>query len=303
MIIQPPDIKQGDTIGIMCPAGFMPAEKTNACVAMLQNWGYKVAVGKTVGGLSQNYFSGTDEDRLRELQEMLDDKKIKAILFARGGYGTGRIIDQINFKKFLKHPKWLIGFSDITIFHTHLLSNYKMASLHAPMAAAFQDISENDEYILSLKDTLEGRKTIYNTAPHPYNKTGECKGVLIGGNLALLANMIGTDSDFKTNNRILFIEDIGEYLYNADRMLTQLKRSGKFSKLKGLIFGGFTDMKDTERKFGTGIEEILKSYADELDCPVCFRFPVSHGKENFALKVGGKYHLTVEKENVQLMEL
>ncbi len=303
MIIQPPNLKPGDKIGIMCPAGFMPADKTTACVTILQDWGYEVIMGKTVGGSSQNYFSGTDEERRNELQEMLDDKKIKAILFARGGYGTGRIIDDISFKNFLKHPKWLIGFSDITILHTHLLSNYKIASLHAPMAAAFQNASQNDEYLLSLKDALEGRKTIYNTSAHPYNIKGDCKGLLIGGNLALLANIIGTRSDFKTTGKILFIEDIGEYLYNADRMLSQLKRVGKFYKLKGLIFGGFTDMKDTERKFGTGIEEILKSFADEMECPVCFRFPVSHGKENFALKVGGKYHLNITSDEVILKEI
>ncbi len=302
MIIQPPNIKSGDTIGLMCPAGFMAGEKTEACISTLQNWGYKVEIGKTVGGASQNYFSGTDAERLKDLQRMLDNKIISAVLFARGGYGMGRIIDAINFKKFQKHPKWLIGFSDITILHTHILSNYKIASLHAPMAAAFND-AENEEYILSLKDVLEGRKTFYHSAVHPYNIEGESKGMLIGGNLALLANAIGTDSDYKTDNKILFLEDIGEYLYNVDRMLLQLKRSQKFSKLKGLIFGGFTDMKDTERKFGTGIEDILKSFAEELDCPVCFRFPVSHGKENFALKIGGKYHFTVSKENVSLREI
>lgn len=303
MIIQPPNLEAGDTIGLMCPAGYMSAQKISACIYTLQSWGYTVETGKTIGGDSPNYFSGSDEERLKDLQEMLDNKDIMAILFARGGYGTGRIIDHINFKKFLKHPKWLIGFSDITILHTHLLSNYKIASLHAPMAAAFNDVSENDEYILSLKDVLEGRKTSYKTIAHPYNKTGDTKGVLIGGNLTLLANSIGTDSDYKTHNKILFIEDIGEYLYNIDRMLLQLQRSGKLSKLKGLIFGGFTDMKDTERKFGSGIEEILQSFAEKIDCPVCFRFPVSHGKENFALKVGGKYHLSVTTDDVTLKEI
>jgi muramoyltetrapeptide carboxypeptidase len=304
MIIKiPPYLKRGDTIGITCPAGFMAAEKAQACIETLQAWGYEVMVGKTLGSSSQNYFSGTDEERRDELQAMLDDPSIHAILFGRGGYGMGRIIDQLNFKAFKKNPKWVIGFSDITVMHTHLFTRYKIASLHAPMAAAFNDGEPENEYIQSLRKAIKGNKANYSTPAHPNNKKGIATGKLIGGNLALLAHVIGTASDFETKNCILFIEDIGEYLYNIDRMLYQLKRNGKLAGLSGLIFGGFTDMKDTERPFGKTIEDILQEISADLDIPVCFNFPVSHGRENLALKVGAEYQLTVTPKKASLKEL
>ncbi|RYZ47647.1 MAG: LD-carboxypeptidase [Sphingobacteriales bacterium] len=241
----PPYLKKGDTIGITCPAGYMALEKAQTCINTLQDWGYKVQVGSMLGSASTSYFSGTDEERCAELQQMLDDKNIKAILFGRGGYGMGRIIDQLDFKNFRKKPKWIIGFSDITVLHTHLFNQYKIASLHAPMAAAFNDGGTQNDYVLSLKHALSGEKATYLCAGNPQNKLGSATGKLIGGNLALLAHVIGTASDFKTKNNILFLEDIGEYLYNADRMLYQLKRSGKLASISGLIFGGFTDMKDS----------------------------------------------------------
>ncbi|MEO7265227.1 MAG: LD-carboxypeptidase, partial [Ferruginibacter sp.] len=251
---------------------------------------------------SLNYFSGTDEERCEELQAMLDDKSIKAILFGRGGYGMGRIIDKLDFKKFKKHPKWLIGFSDITVMHCHLFSNYNIASMHAPMAAAFNDGEDNSYYIQTLRKALAGEKQTYKCMPHPFNKKGKTTGTLIGGNLALLAHVTGTASDFDTRDSILFIEDIGEYSYNVDRMLYQLKRSGKFKKLKGIIIGGFTDMKDTERVFGKTVDEIIRDILQDVDIPVCFNFPVSHGKENVALKIGATYTLNVSKEKSTLKE-
>jgi muramoyltetrapeptide carboxypeptidase len=302
-MIIPSYLKPGDTIAITCPAGYLPAEKASACIAALQQQGYHVIVGKTLGSDSQNYFSGTDEERLSELQSFLDDKKINAILFGRGGYGTGRIIDRIDFSKFRKDPKWLIGFSDITVLHTHLFSNYKIAALHAPMASAFNEGGDRNEYTSSLLTALRGEKADHDTSPHPFNRKGTAKGKLIGGNLALLAHVAGTPSDFKTKKCILFIEDIGEQLYNADRMLYQLKRGGKFDHLAGLIVGGFTDMKDTERPFGKNIYGIIKEIVAEYEFPVCFNFPVSHGKENLALKTGVKYKLTVDESGSNLREL
>ena len=301
-MIIPPYLKKGDTIAITCPAGYMAADKAATCISTLQKWGYEIMVGKTLGSSSKNYFSGTDEERADELQAMLDDRSIHAILFGRGGYGMNRIIDILDFKKFKKHPKWLIGFSDITVLHTHLFNKYNIASMHAPMAAAFNDDPDNNEYVQSLRNALAGKKANYKVDPHTYNNTGDATGILIGGNLALLSNLIGTPSDFDTKNKILFIEDIGEYLYNLDRMLYHLKRSGKFKKPAGLIFGGFTDMKDTERPFGKSAGDIIKEITDELDCPVCFNFPVSHSKENVALKIGATYHLKVSNKNVQLKE-
>ena len=302
MTIIPPYLKPGDRIGLVCPAGYMPAEKYQTCIQTLSDWGFQVIIGKTPGH-QFNYFSGTDKERLHDFQHMMDDAKIKAILCARGGYGTGRIIDQLNFRKFMNRPKWIIGFSDITLLHSHLFSNYKIASLHAPMAAAFNDGEFKNQYIQSLRDALSGKKADYKIAPHQLNNTGNAKGILVGGNLSLLTNITGTPSDINTKNKILFIEDVGEYIYNVDRMMYHLKRSSKLDHLKALIVGSFSDMKDTTIPFGQTAEEAIKAVVEEYDYPVCFAFPVGHNKENYALKVGTKYELNVSDSFVELKEL
>ena len=295
MIKTPPYLQKNDTIGIVCPAGYMSIEKAQACINTLQEWGYGVRIGKTLGSDSKNYFSGTDKERLDDFQQMLDDDEIKAILCARGGYGVGRIIEQIDFSKFKKSPKWIIGYSDITILHAHIYSNYDISSLHAPMASAFNDGGNKNSFIASLKNALEGHKIKYHAAPHDFNKKGEAVGELVGGNLSLLEHISGTSSDIKTKGRILFLEDVGEYLYKIDRMFYHLKRSGKLNKLAGLIVGGFTDMKDTERPFGKNAYEIIHDILKEYKYPVSFGFPVSHEKENYALKIGVGYKLKVSK--------
>ena len=302
MLQQPPPLKKGDTIGLLAPAGYMPIEKMEACIATLETWGYNVELGKTTQSNSQNYFSGTDEERLADLQAMLDNRQLKAVMCARGGYGMSRTIDDISFKKFRKHPKWIIGFSDITVLHAHLYTRYGISSLHAPMAAAFNEGECENEYILSLKHALEGQPADYNVAPHPFNKKGKASGELVGGNLSLLAHLCGTRSDFKTKNKIFFLEDIGEYLYSVDRMLIQLKRSGKFNKPAAVIIGSFTDMKDTERPFGKNAYEIIRDQLKDADFPICYNFPVSHEKENYALKIGVEYELQVNDEGVNLKE-
>ena len=301
MTILPPYLKPGDTIGILCPSGYMPAEKANTCIETLIDWGYKVIEGKTLRH-QFNYFSGTDEQRLEDLQQMMDNKHIDAIFCARGGYGMGRIIDRLDFKKFKEHPKWIIGFSDITVIQSHLFSNYKIASLHAPMAAAFNDDEFKNPYVQSLRDALMGSKADYTVEGNAFNQKGKATGILVGGNLSLLAHLIGTPSDIKTKNKILFIEDVGEYIYNIDRMMYQLKRSGKLDHLKGLIVGRFSDMKDTTTPFGQTTEEVIKELVREYDYPVCFGFPVSHDKENYALKIGAKYKLNVSTTSVELKE-
>jgi muramoyltetrapeptide carboxypeptidase len=301
MTIIPPYLKPGDKIGLVCPAGYMPSEKYQTCIQALRNWGFRVVLGKTPGH-QFNYFSGTDKERLDDLQQMIDNSKIKAILCARGGYGTGRIIDQLNFKKFIKHPKWIIGFSDITVLHSHLFSNYGIASLHAPMAAAFNDDEFKNQYVQSLRDALLGKKADYKIEANELNQIGKATGLLVGGNLSLLANITGTPSDINTKNKILFIEDVGEYIYNVDRMMYQLKRCGKLDHLKGLIVGSFSDMKDTAIPFGQTAKEAIKALVKEYHYPVCFRFPVGHGKENYALKIGMKYNLSVSNISVKLKE-
>ena len=302
MIKIPDYLKKGDTIGITCPAGYMAKEKAQTCIGTLQKWGYQVMVGKTLGSESANYFSGTDEERLNELQAMLDDDSINAILCGRGGYGVGRIIDELDFRKFKEKPKWFIGYSDITVLHAHIYTTCKTASIHAPMAAAFNDGGADNEFVLSLKKMLTGKKNKYDCPVHPFNKQGKTTAELVGGNLSLLAHLTGTPSDIDTKNKILFIEDIGEYIYSIDRMLYQLKRSGKLDHLAGLIIGGFTDIKDTERPFGKPIDEVINDIVKDYHYPICFNFPVSHGKENYALKIGAVYQFSIGKKNVQLLE-
>lgn len=302
MITTPPYLKPGDTIGLVCPAGYMPIEKVQACINTLQQWGYHVTTGSTVGSASENYFSGTDDERLNDLQQMMDDDGVHAILCARGGYGITRIVDRINFNKFCEQPKWIIGFSDVTVLLSHIYSNHYISTMHAPMAGAFNDPDKKNKFLLSWHKAVQGKKISYQAEPHAFNRKGEAVGELIGGNLALLAHCVGTDSDIKTKGKILFIEDVGEYLYNIDRMMYQLKRADKFKKLAGLIVGGFTDCKDTERPFGQTAEEIIRDAVSEYDFPVCFGFPVSHGKENYALKIGVGYKLKVGKTKVTLAE-
>jgi muramoyltetrapeptide carboxypeptidase len=299
MIKIPPYLKKGDTIGITCPAGYMAKGKADNCIKTLQQWGFDVMVGKTVEGNSDNYFSGTDEQRLYELQAMLDDESINAILCGRGGYGVGRIIDQLDFTKFKRKPKWIIGFSDITVLHAHLNSKLKVASLHAPMAGAF---NKENNYVKSLHKALIGKKAKYTCLVNSLNKIGTATGELIGGNLSLLVNVIGTPSDINTKNKILFIEDIAEYVYGVDRMMYQLKRSGKLDNLKGLIVGSFTEMKDTERPFGKTVYEAIADIMKEYDYPICYDFPVSHDTANYALKEGVIYTLKVTKKTVILSE-
>jgi len=280
----------------------MPRERASACIETLQSWGYNVRIGNTLDSLSENYFSGTDDERLTELQQLLDDPSVKAIFCGRGGYGLTRIIDRIDFTRFVKEPKWIIGFSDITVLHTHIWSNYKIATLHAPMANAFNDGGAANDYVLSLRQVLAGRPPAYTCPAHPFNRPGNASGRLIGGNLSLLAHLTGTPSDIRTKGKILFLEDVGEYLYNIDRMLYQLKRSGKLDQLAGLIIGGFTELKDTTRPFGASVEEIIRDVIKEYDYPVCFGFPVSHEKENYALKIGVRHRLEVSPDKVSLME-
>ena len=201
----PPYLKNGDTIGIVCPAGYMAAERIVPCVETLKSWGFRVRIGRTVGGVSSNYFSGTDAERLEDLQEMLDNEDISAIIFGRGGYGLSRIIDQVSFRKFRKSPKWILGYSDISLLHAHIYANYEIATAHAPMAGAFQNAGTEDPYIQSVRDLLTGNKMSYSCPAHSFNRKGEAEGILMGGNLTLLAHAAGSDSDFKSKDFFYFL--------------------------------------------------------------------------------------------------
>ncbi|HXB10214.1 MAG TPA: LD-carboxypeptidase [Puia sp.] len=302
MPILPPFLRPGDTIGIVCPAGYMPLERAQTCIDTLQAWGYRVRAGKTLGSGSENYFSGTDDQRLADLQQMLDDPGIGAILCGRGGYGLSRIIDRIDLNRFAAAPKWIIGFSDITVLHTHILTRCGIATLHAPMAGAFNDGGAAGPGVDSLRRALAGESLGYEAPAHPFNRLGSAGGRLVGGNLALLAHLVGTVSEPDTRGAILFLEDVGEYLYNIDRMLYQLRRSGKLEQLAGLLIGGFTEMKDTLRPFGATVEEIIRDVIGDAAYPVAFGFPVSHGPDNVALKIGAPYRLAVTAGEATLTE-
>lgn len=301
-MITPPYLKPGDTIGIVCPAGHMDRARAEQCIETLGAWGFSVRTGKTLGH-AWHYFAGTDTERLEDLQQMLDDPSVRAILCGRGGYGTSRIIDRLDFTRFMAAPKWIIGFSDVTVLHTHLYSVLGTASLHAPMAGAFNGEGAGGPYVESLHKALTGGKAAYTCAPHPFNREGSAEAVLAGGNLSLLTHLSGSVSELDTTGILLFMEDIGEYLYNIDRMMIQLQRSGKLDQLSGFIVGGFTDMKDTVVPFGQTAEELIRDKVAAFPYPVCFGFPVSHGKENYALKIGARYRLEVKTGGSALTEL
>ncbi|MCO6497521.1 MAG: LD-carboxypeptidase [Chitinophagaceae bacterium] len=300
--ILPAYLKPGDTIGLVAAAGYMPDEKFARCIEVLKARGYKVLKGKTPGH-QFHYFSGTDKQRLTDLQKMMDNDKVKAILSVRGGYGSVRIVDDLDFKKFVRNPKWIIGFSDITVFLNHIYTKYNIGSLHAPMAAAFNEGDDINEYVQSLLDALEGKKAVYHSEAHKFDHKGKCSGTLVGGNLMLLVNLIGTPSVPDMKNKILFIEDTGEYIYSIDRMMYHLKRSGNLKKLKGVVVGRFSEMKDTDHPFGQTVEEVIRDVLKEYKYPVCFNFPVGHQTENYALKVGATYSLEVGNTGTVLREV
>jgi muramoyltetrapeptide carboxypeptidase len=301
-IIIPPYLKKGDTIGITCPSGHLPLERTIYAKKTLESWGYNVVMGTTVGS-SHFYFSETDERRLYDLQSMLDNKNIHAILMGRGGYGLSRIIDRIDFSKFIKHPKWICGFSDITVLHSHIQQQFGIATLHSPMCGAFTEENIDSPPIQSLMKAWEGQSLLTEYQSNEHNRYGDATGILVGGNLAILAHLSGSDSQIDTDNKILFIEDIGEYLYNIDRLLLNLKRAGALSNIKGLICGGFSDMKDTERPFGENIYEIIKEKVETYDYPVCFDFPAGHIDNNFTLQFGIEHSLHVSSKSVSLKSI
>jgi len=239
----PPYLKPGDTVGICCPAGFMKTEDIQPALLKLAEWGFKTQIGATVGKKDFTY-GGTDDERIQDLQQMLDDKNIKAILFARGGYGGVRIIDKLSFKKFDRAPKWIIGFSDATVFHSHINEKYRVATIHSKMCNSFPSDwataePAQKETIESINKCLKGERMKYLFTPNEKNKTGLAVGELVGGNLKTLESLAGSASDIHTIDKILFVEDTGEYLYSIDRMFWNLKRSGKLEKLKGLVVGGF----------------------------------------------------------------
>lgn len=297
----------GDTIGITCPAGYITREEIEPAVIQMKSWGFNVVIGKTVGERDFT-FGGTDLDRRSDLQQMLNDPNIKAIMCARGGYGAVRIVDDLDFSQFRRSPKWLIGFSDITIFHCHINSNYHIATLHSKMCNSFPSdwaLAEpiQIDTINSIRQALKGDKMSYTAPFHVRNKPGAASAELIGGNLRCIENLGGSRSEIETSGKILFVEDTGEALYSVDRMFYNLKRSGKLDSLKGLIVGGFKAKSDDDGSFGRSLVDIVLDITREYSYPVCFDFPVGHQKANYALKCGVKHHLEVSASGTVLEEI
>ena len=299
MINQPEPLKKGDTVAITCPAKKLPHEITDA-VKLLESWGLNVLLGETISA-SYHQFAGNDDLRTADFQRFLDDNNVKAIFAARGGYGTIRIIDALNFSEFPQKPKWIIGFSDITILHSHIYANYKIQSIHGQMPLTIPDGTKPS--LETLRKALFGEKFNYSYQSQLKNRAGNTEGVLIGGNLTLMMMMTGSVSEIDYTDKVLFFEDVGEYLYSIDRMMWNLKRSGKLANLKGLIVGGFTELKDNDIPFGQTAEEIIYGHVKDYNYPVCYNFPAGHISDNQALLLGKIVNLSVYDYEVTLSYL
>src|ERR1700758_2513974 len=264
-----PYLKRNDKIAIVATARKITKEDLLFAIELIKSWGLQPVLGKNIYA-AENQFAGSDLQRTEDLQRAINDETIKAIIIARGGYGTVRIIDAIDFTKLKTSPKWIIGYSDVTVLHSHIHRHINIPTLHATMPINF---SKNKEAIDTLRKCLFGETISYEFDAHALNRMGEKNGILVGGNLSLLYALSGTPSDIDTKGKILFIEDLDEYLYHIDRMLLNLKRSGKLAHLKALIVGGFTEMKDNIIPFGKTVEEIIIDAVKEYSYPVCFNFP------------------------------
>ena len=291
----PAYLKKGDTVAIIATARKISKEEINPTIQFLESYGLSVVCGEHVFK-AENQFAGSDAQRSSDLQWALDNKDIKAIIIARGGYGTIKLLETIDFTEFKKHPTWLVGYSDVTVLHS-AIHQLGIASLHATMPLNF---SKNTEATKSLMDALFGVHHEISIESHFLNKTGVATGELVGGNLSLLYALSGTPYDIDTTDKILFIEDLDEYLYHIDRMMMQLKLSGKLKNLKALVVGGMTDMKDNAIPFGKIEEEIILDAVKEYDYPVCFDFPAGHIDRNLALYFGKNVEINVESRTTTL---
>ncbi|WP_462266910.1 S66 peptidase family protein [Mucilaginibacter sp.] len=296
MSITPPYLQKGHKVAITCPAKRLPKPMDDA-VALLQSWELEVVLGDTIEA-SWHQFAGDDALRAADMQRFVNDDSIKAIFAARGGYGTIRMVDRVNFNALQSHPKWFIGFSDITVLHAHLHANYNLQTLHGQMPV---NITEGSAASLeTLRQALFGEAVSYQFAPHPLNRTGHAEGPVVGGNLMMLISMLGSVSDYSYDGKILFIEDVGEYLYAIDRMLYILKRAGKLAKLAGLMVGAFTDLKDNDIPFGQTVPEMVMNVVQEYNYPVCFDFPAGHIPDNQTLIFGRQLQLEVAADAIKV---
>ncbi len=287
----PPFLKKGDKIAIAATARKVSLEELSGAIDTFKLWGLRVVFAP---GLfeTENQFAGTDEKRAASFQSVLDNPEIKAIICARGGYGTIRIIDKIDFTQFQTKPKWIIGFSDLTVLQSHLVQNFGIPGIHGPMAFNFSAERANPESIEFLRNTLFGEASAISFSKHGLNQNeSNIQGVLVGGNLSVLYSILGSESALNTDSKILFLEDLDEYLYHIDRMMQGLKRAGKLKNLKGLVIGDMGDMKDNAIPFGKNAYEIIADAVKEYHYPVVFGAPCGHEKKNLSLIIGSTYNL------------
>jgi muramoyltetrapeptide carboxypeptidase len=284
----PPSLRKGDTIAIAATARKVSLAEMQPAITLFESWGLKVLLPEGFFN-ADHQFAGNDAHRADNFQQLLDNADVKAIICARGGYGTARIIDKIDFSRFSEYPKWIIGYSDITVLHSHILSHTPVASLHATMPINMQSHNADEQSIESLRHVLFGERVSYSFPFQPLNRDGKAQGRLIGGNMSVLYSLLGTPSDIVTDGCILFLEDLDEYLYHIDRMMLNLKRNGKLAKLAGLVIGGMNDMKDNTVPFGKTAEEIIAEHTAGYDYPVAFGFPAGHEIRNLALPFGTHY--------------
>jgi muramoyltetrapeptide carboxypeptidase len=300
-LIQPEYLKSGDTISIVAPSGVLNDfdNKITKAINIFESWGLNVVLGNHIYD-KNGHFAGTDKNREKDFQNALDNKNIKAIWCARGGYGAVRIIDKLNFNSYLKNPKWIIGFSDITVIHNKL-NFLNSESIHAMMITGFEDIDQNNDSLSKLKNVLFGNNLSYSITSNKNNKAGKSEGIIVGGNLTLIQSTIGSKTELKIKDKILFIEEIGEYAYHIDRMLHSLKRAGYFENCKGLIVGQISDVKKNTTDFGRSINEIILDVLDEYNFPILFDFPAGHEKTNFPIILGRKVILEVSKSKSKVI--
>ncbi len=281
-MITPEYLKKGDTVGILATARKIDASALQSAIALLESWGLKVVVGKTIGE-ELNQLAGPDWKRATDFQQMLDNPSIRAVWAAKGGYGTVRIIDRIDFSKFKQNPKWIVGFSDVTVLHSHL-NNMGIETIHGIMAISAG--SASPDAVESLRKALFGEQLEYRIPNHAFNKKGTAKGEIVGGNLSVLYSVMGSASEIDYKGKILFIEDLDEYLYHIDRMMMNLRRNGYFDGVRAVIVGGMTSMNDNDIPWGKNSEEIIQDVLKDYDFPIIYNFPAGHLKDNRAMIFG-----------------
>lgn len=295
---QIPNLKPGDTIAFVSSARKISRDELVFAKTQVESWGLKVVFGENLFQ-EENQFAGTGAQRTQDLQDALDNENVKAILFVRGGYGSVQIVDSIDWASFQKNPKWIIGFSDITVFHSHIQQNFAVPTLHTAMPITFANNTESS--LENLRKILFGEKISYQIDTHPLNRVGVMNAEIVGGNLSILYSLLGSESQMNTDGKILFIEDLDEYLYHIDRMMQALKRAGMLKNLAGLIVGGMSEMNDNTIPFGKTAEEIIQDVVSEYNYPVAFGFPAGHVDDNNPIVFGEKVRFEVNHKNTLII--